>query len=273
MDDYVKLGYMLGNVTWGGARSAGLMSTRIVHRNGVAFAVKSGRYDNFWSRYERGWEASSFAAIDERVKPGGTFLDVGSWIGPMALYAASKGQRVVCVEADPAALKELQENIEANPSLKPLISIIDRAIYPTEGTVRFGSNSEPGNSQSSIIEKKFVHSWQVATITPRQIADIVRDADSLFVKMDIEGGEYDVFPGLMGELKQKNPVVMVSLHAGHLPYGFLKSRKLSRDIFKSCRGRNARRLRDRPTFAGTLRERLARHGLTIPCPRGTWLIY
>lgn len=246
------------------------INTRIVNKSGTQFNVVTGRYDSFWDRFENNWEVTSFRAFDAHFADGGTFLDIGSWIGPMALYAASNGQRVICIEADPAALAALRENIAVNPDIAHRITVIDRAIYHTSGEIQFGTKN-PGNSESSIFTISADNVWTVATITPSEIADIIGETSSLLVKMDIEGGEYVVFPPLFSSLKAFNPSYVVSLHPAHIPNGYLETRKLSRAIFTLCKGHIPSRLRDEPRIARSLRERFVRSAWCPAIPRGTWL--
>src|SRR6267142_1431387 len=104
------------------------MNTRLIHRNNVEFRAIAGHNDQFWDRFENNWEGATLRAFDQHFAPGGTFIDIGSWIGPTALYAASRGQKTICIEADPIAAQELRSNVRANPNLSPLITIIKKAI-------------------------------------------------------------------------------------------------------------------------------------------------
>ena len=79
------------------------------------FNVVSGHHDRFWDTCEGGWEATTFDVLTDRLSTGSTFVDVGSWIGPMTLVAAACGAKVVAYEPDPGAADELTENLAANP--------------------------------------------------------------------------------------------------------------------------------------------------------------
>src|SRR5258708_34817363 len=86
---------------------------RRVSRRGVSFDVISDRTDRyFWGWFDSGvWEPETFEIFDSYVTPDTFFLDIGSWIGPTALYAASKARRVICLEPDPIAAAKLRCNI------------------------------------------------------------------------------------------------------------------------------------------------------------------
>ncbi len=67
---------------------------RSVTVGGRTFNVVAGHHDRFWDDCEAGWEATTFEVLTSRLRSGSTFVDVGSWIGPMTLVAASCGARV-----------------------------------------------------------------------------------------------------------------------------------------------------------------------------------
>ena len=67
----------------------------------------------FWNKVEAGlWEPETLALIDQQITPGTTFLDLGAWVGPTALYAAARGARVIALEADPVALAQLRAKLD-----------------------------------------------------------------------------------------------------------------------------------------------------------------
>ena len=50
----------------------------------------------FWDRVEAGtWEPGTLAALAPHLGPETTFLDLGAWVGPLTLLAASRGARVL----------------------------------------------------------------------------------------------------------------------------------------------------------------------------------
>ena len=165
----------------------------------------------FWDRVEAGrWEPGTLAVIDRQVH-GATFLDLGAWVGPTALYAAGVARRVIAVEADPAALDQLNRNLAANPDLAQRIEVVPRAIHPHEGLVTFGARRKPGDSMSSILLADAEHRWTAATVTPHQLAGMLAPDESLVVKIDIEGAEYALLPFLK-PLLDRALAILVSFH-------------------------------------------------------------
>ena len=175
--------------------------SRHIDHGGASFDVEANdRGENaFWTKLETGtWEPDTLAIIENHVDSQTLFLDIGGWIGPTTLYAASLGAAVIVVEADPKALPPLRRNVELNPQMAKRIEIVAKALYhnigPTLDKVRFGSRRKGGDSMSSLVHDKMATAWEVETITPERLAELCRGAAHVFMKVDIEGGEYSIFP-------------------------------------------------------------------------------
>lgn len=167
----------------------------------------------FWDRVEAGlWEPGTLAVYRQRVGPGMLVIDLGTWVGPLALYAAALGAEVIAVEADPAALDQLRRNVAVNPDLAPRITILERAVAPEAGTVRLGARRKPGDSMSSALLADAETSWSVTAVTPAELAAMTAKATRLLVKLDIEGGEYRLLPALAPLLARPGTSLLVSFH-------------------------------------------------------------
>jgi FkbM family methyltransferase len=142
----------------------------------------------FWDKVESGlWEPETLALIEDQITPGTTFLDLGAWVGPTALYAAARGARVIALEADPVALAQLRRNLAVNPVLARRIEVLARAVHATEGRVTFGARRKPGDSMSSVLVAPGAVTWVAEAITPAALAALVGAEERLFIKIDIEG--------------------------------------------------------------------------------------
>lgn len=167
----------------------------------------------FWDRVEAGgWEPGTLAVLDRLVGPGTTFLDLGSWVGALSLYAAGQGARVFAVEADPAAVSQLRRNLAANPDLAARVTVLPRAVAAEVGPVRLGACRKPGDSMSSVLlAGDGPASWLVDAITPDDLVAAIGPTDELFVKLDIEGGEYTLLPAL-GPLLAQTSALLAAFH-------------------------------------------------------------
>ncbi|MDJ1159447.1 FkbM family methyltransferase [Chelatococcus sp. SYSU_G07232] len=185
----------------------------------VALAVADDQ-PTYWDRVAAGlWEPGTLAVLDRWLDGDTVFVDLGAWVGPTALYAAALGARVFAVEADPAALDQLARNLAANPTLAERITVIDRAIHPHAGTVTFGARRKPGDSMSSLLLAGAPTTWSAETITPAELAALLPCDGRRFVKIDIEGAEYDLLPHLGPLMDRSEAAVLLSLHPGILAAG------------------------------------------------------
>ena len=95
----------------------------------------------FWTRWlPNGWEADTFDFIENHVREGTVVLDIGAWIGPISLYAAALGGRVISLEPDPVAYASLAENVRLNDKLPGSIEPLHTAFGAAKGTVRIFGN-------------------------------------------------------------------------------------------------------------------------------------
>ena len=167
----------------------------------------------FWDRVEAGrWEPGTLGVLERFLRPGSLFLDIGTWVGALTLYAASLGAEVVAVEADPKALEQLGRNLAANPHLAERVRVVPRAIAAAEGPVRLGARRKPGDSMSSVLLAGAGETWTRPGVTPGEIAlGIPGHRRFDLVKVDIEGGEYALLPQL-GPILDRAAALLLALH-------------------------------------------------------------
>ncbi len=166
----------------------------------------------FWDRVARdAWEPETLDWMARVLSPGATFFDLGAWVGPTALHAAALGADVVAVEADPAALDQLSRNLAANPGLAARIAVVPRALSRDGEPVRMGARRKPGDSMSSALLADGGTGWEAEGISPAALFDRPV-AGHAVVKLDIEGGEFDLLPALVPALPQPVRVLRVSFH-------------------------------------------------------------
>ncbi|HYI90344.1 MAG TPA: FkbM family methyltransferase [Beijerinckiaceae bacterium] len=182
----------------------------------------------FWDRVAAGrWEPDTLAVIDAIVDDRTTFVDLGAWVGPTALYAAAIARRVVAVEADPAALDQLRRNLAVNPELAARVEVVPRAVHARDGHVTLGARRKPGDSMSSTLLGNAGRTWQAATLTPGELAAMLSADERVVVKIDIEGGEYDLLPSL-APLLARTEAVLVSFHPKMLTAASADQREAAR---------------------------------------------
>ncbi len=76
--------------------------------------VETKLNSKFWSDHYNGWENSTFDFIIPRLDKDKTFIDIGSWIGPISLVTSQFSKQCICFEPDGIAYNEFKQNIELN---------------------------------------------------------------------------------------------------------------------------------------------------------------
>ncbi len=81
---------------------------------------------DFWAHWADGrWEPETHRIIQEHCH-GGTFVDIGAWVGPTSIWAAEAGYlRIVAVEPDPLAFAMLGSNTMDLPVEKYNVAVSD----------------------------------------------------------------------------------------------------------------------------------------------------
>lgn len=177
-----------------------------INRENDIYEVAEG-HDWFWPGFANGtWEPSTFRIFDAFLKKEGRMLDIGAWIGPTALYAASRCKEIFAFEPDPVAFASLVKNIELNR--RENIIPYQIAVANDWKGIPFGPRTGYGDSMSSSLwgrpgDRK---------IAAAAFQAVVMDIQPSFIKIDIEGGEKDIFKGSALTLETFQPTIHLSLH-------------------------------------------------------------
>lgn len=194
--------------------------TQTVRIGDVSFEVHPGEQADFWTRVDTGrWEPRTYHIFDEFISAETLFLDIGAWIGSTVLYAAQKAQRAVAFEPDPIAFSTLKANLEAN-SVNPWVErveIVNKAVNADGADLVLGNRRDGGDSMSSVLFEESSTRW---TVKGAAIAEVIENYSQpnqpVFLKIDIEGGEYSLIPAMRDILADPRVTAVVSMHPGFL---------------------------------------------------------
>lgn len=177
-----------------------------INRENDIYTVAEG-HDWFWEKFANGsWEPETFKIFDAFLDREKIFVDIGAWIGPTTLYAASRAKQVFAFEPDPIAYRSLVQNLELNRIENVVPYPI--AVADSWKGINFGKRILYGDSMSSEL-------WGTsggAQVPAVSLEAIVIDLMPGFIKIDIEGGEKTIFDRSILALGEIQPTIHLSLH-------------------------------------------------------------
>ena len=189
---------------------------KTVSVNGLSFQVDGCSNENFWARVESGrWEPETYDLFDELITPDSLFLDIGAWIGSTALYAAQKAANAVAFEPDPIAFSSLSANAVLNEDAiwSRRLQLVNKAVNADGSVIQIGSRGQGGDSMSSALFADGEVAWTVDGVSLQDvITEHAAPNQPIVLKIDIEGGEYQLIPHIAPILAQPNVRMVLSLH-------------------------------------------------------------
>ena len=174
------------------------------------------------------WELDTYDVLDRYLVADKGYVDIGTWIGPLALYAAGHVSHVVCVEGDPVALLALRAGIAANGFTNT--RVISKAVYKASGWISmqrntFREDSYLGDSTSHVNTASFdpdasplssdplaASDGKVASVSVADLAAGGVFDNVALVKVDIEGGEQHILVDLLKLCRARGIPLLVSFH-------------------------------------------------------------
>jgi FkbM family methyltransferase len=140
------------------------------------------------------WELQ--AAINQYVKPGDTFLDVGANIGMVTLAASTAvgpEGRVLSFEPNPEVRQRLLEHVEMN-GLKN-VQVFDTALGAEPGSATLTTASARTGTGTLRAQEGAMNAYTVPVQTLDSLAGLIPADRRVFLKIDTEGYDYNVLRG------------------------------------------------------------------------------
>ncbi len=156
-------------------------------------------------------EPETYAIFNKYVDKNTTYIDLGGYMGGTCLYSAQLAQQAFAFEPDPLVFRYLQQNLACNPQITNL-TILNQAAGTQDGTVHIKSTASGGNGGSSIMINDFKSSWEVKLIDLAKFINENHKAEKLFIKIDIEGYEYELVKQLIPRIIQHKPTIFLAMH-------------------------------------------------------------
>lgn len=134
-------------------------------------------------------------------------LDCGGNIGMSVLYfkEAYPAARVIAFEPDPLVFPYLEDNVHRNQLGN--VQLIQAALASRDGNVSFYSDGKVGSFLARCSDQDLPEGWQRFDVPCVRLRDyLVEPVD--FLKMDIEGAEWEVLEDSEDRLRQVSEIVI-----------------------------------------------------------------
>jgi FkbM family methyltransferase len=142
------------------------------------------------------------------VKRGGVYFDIGSNVGFYALnFAKQTGRngKVFAFEPEPETYQKLVRNVELN-QFQPIIETFNLAVSEKSGEKNFYISSESSSAWGTTIpegKERAIATFSVKTISLDEFVNEKGIKEIDFMKVDIEGGEFELMEGATEVFKRK----------------------------------------------------------------------
>ncbi len=172
------------------------------------------RYVNY---FPSDYEQDNFMFLKKHVKPGDTVLDIGAHIGLFSTAAAQlTGNNGKVYAFEPAAETNtlLKHTIHIN-QLQQIVEAYSEAMGATSGNTVFYVSAIRGDNSNSMVSYKEDRELNPVNVAMYSIDDFVqlKKIERLaFIKIDVEGAEYDALKGATNTLRNLKPACIVAIH-------------------------------------------------------------
>jgi FkbM family methyltransferase len=175
--------------------------------------------DSYWLRVSsKTYEPDTMVFLENNLKPGTDFVDVGAATGAMSIIAGKLGSRVLSFEAVPRVYEIARAHIACNPEIIERVTLRNNAISSKPGTLELGrnvdskilssiSNEEPTDSKTTTVE--------IVSLID-EIDSFHSNENELVIKVDIEGAEWKLLSDeeTLKSLRRHKALVLLAIHPG-----------------------------------------------------------
>ncbi|WP_262271435.1 FkbM family methyltransferase [Microvirga yunnanensis] len=162
------------------------------------------------------WEMSLTRLMTKTIKEGMFVLDVGANFGYYSVLMADligPSGKLIAFEPNPIAAASAEASLNVNGFSSRSI-VLRSAVSNTSGTATFSTPyNEPKNAR--LVPAGYISPdaeiIQVPTVTIDEICCNERKVD--FIKVDAEGGEYQIYQGMEKIIRRDRPMIVLEFNA------------------------------------------------------------
>lgn len=171
----------------------------------------------YFKYFPETYEAENFEFLSESCKPGAVIIDIGAHIGLFSVIASQvtgKTGKVYAFEPAPSTYALLQKTIVINHE-EQVIESFQKAVGKENGKITFFISDDQADNSNSLVNYKEDRSLHGIDVAVTSIDNFVKEKNISklnFIKIDVEGAEYDTLQGAANTLKNLKPVCIVAIH-------------------------------------------------------------
>ena len=163
------------------------------------------------------YEAENFSLLRKHVRPGMVVLDIGAHIGLFSVIAArwsGAGARVYAFEPAPSTHRVLERTLRMN-HLEGQVAPVNSAMGLAPGTIDFFVSDHEADNSNSLVPYKSDRPLRAIPVKLDSIDHFVSEQKLQqvdFIKIDVEGAEYDTLRGGLEVIERFRPVIILAIH-------------------------------------------------------------
>ncbi len=171
----------------------------------------------YFKYFPETYEAENFDFLKESCKPGAVIIDIGAHIGLFSIIAAQvtgKRGKLYAFEPAPGTFALLQQTVVINHE-EQVIETIQKAVGKENGKITFFVSDNKADNSNSLVNYKEDRSLHGIDVAVTSIDNFVKEKNISkldFIKIDVEGAEYDTLQGAASTLKNLRPKCIVAIH-------------------------------------------------------------
>lgn len=171
----------------------------------------------FYRFFPDNYEKDNFQFFFSACKKGDTVLDFGAHIGlfaAMASQAVGPTGKVYAFEPSPSTNQLLKKTVQIN-NAAGIISTFQKAVGGSIGKTTFFVSEGQADNANSLVNYKEDRPFHGIEIDVTTIDAFVQEQQLTkidFIKIDVEGAEYDAMKGAVETFKRFKPKAILAIH-------------------------------------------------------------
>jgi FkbM family methyltransferase len=171
----------------------------------------------FYRFFPDNYESENFQFFFSSCKKGDTVLDFGAHIGlfaAMASKAVGSSGIVYAFEPSPSTNQLLQKTVKIN-NASGIIKTFQKAVGGSVGKTTFFVSDGQADNANSLVNYKEDRPFHGIEIEVTTIDEFVKEQQLTkvdFIKIDVEGAEYDALKGAAETFKKFKPKSILAIH-------------------------------------------------------------